>query len=64
MFWVYKDVQTLANKGKGVKKKDLAQWISLIFKKKIMSHNIRKRFESISMYITNFQYHEISINFV
>ncbi len=34
MFWVYNDVQTSTNKGKGVKKKDLAQWISVIFKKK------------------------------
>jgi hypothetical protein len=47
-----------------VNKKDLAQWVSLIFKKQFMSHNIRKRFETTSMYITNLQYHGISIDFV
>ncbi len=65
MFWVYKHVQTLANKGKGVKKKDLTQWESLIFtQKNKMSHNIQKRFATTNMYITNLQYHEISIDFV
>jgi hypothetical protein len=62
MFWVYKYVQTLTNKGKGMKKKYLAQWVSLIFKKQFMSHNIQKGFETTSMYITNLQYHEISID--
>jgi len=64
MFWVYKDVQTLTNKRKGVKKKKLAQWVSLIFKKQFMSHNIQKGFETINVYITYLQYHEISIDFV
>jgi hypothetical protein len=33
-FKSYKDVWTLANKRKGVGKKDLASWMSLAFKKK------------------------------
>jgi hypothetical protein len=33
---MYKDVSTLANKRKDARKEDLAQWVSLAFKKAFM----------------------------
>ncbi len=41
------DVWTLANKGKNVRKEDLAQWVSLIFGKTLNPPNICKGFKSI-----------------
>jgi hypothetical protein len=43
------DVWTLANKGKGVKKEDLAQWVFIIFGKTLNPPNICKGFKSIGI---------------
>jgi hypothetical protein len=43
------DVWTLTNKVKGVRKKDLAQWVSLIFGKTLTPPNICKGFKSIGI---------------
>jgi hypothetical protein len=48
-FHVYKDVWTLVNKRKGARKEDLAQWVSLAFKKAFMPPNICKDFETTSI---------------
>ncbi len=46
---MYKDVWTLVNKHKGAKKEDLAQWVSLAFKKAFMPQNICKFFKRIGI---------------
>jgi hypothetical protein len=52
-FCVYWDVWTLANKEKDAKKEDLAQWVSLAFKKALTLHNVLKGFEMISIWPLN-----------
>ncbi len=44
-FKAYKNVQTLANKGKGADKEDLTQWMFLVIKKALNPHNICKRIQ-------------------
>jgi hypothetical protein len=44
----YKDVWTLADKGRGGSNEDLAQWVFLAFKKALTTINICKRFFSHS----------------
>jgi hypothetical protein len=44
IFKAYKGVWTLANKGRGINKEDLAQWVSLTLKKALTSTNICKGF--------------------
>lgn len=47
---IYKKVQTtLINKGKKSRKKDLAQWVFLTFKKTLNPHNIFKGFHTIKI---------------
>jgi hypothetical protein len=48
MFWVFKDVQTLVNKRKGVKENKLAQWVSLIFKKKSSPTILKKGLKQLT----------------
>jgi hypothetical protein len=42
----YKDVWTLANKGRGGNKEDLAQWVFLAFKKALKTIYICKGFSA------------------
>jgi hypothetical protein len=42
----YKDVWTLANKGRGGSKEDLAQWVFLAFKKALTTTEICKGFSA------------------
>jgi hypothetical protein len=46
---MYKDVWTLANKRKDAKKEDLAQWVSLAFKKTFMLQSICDYFETTNI---------------
>ncbi len=48
-FHVDKDVWMLANKREGARKEDLAQWVSLAFKKTFMPQRICKDFETASI---------------
>jgi hypothetical protein len=50
---VYWDVWTLANKDKYVKKEDLAQWVSLAFKKALTLRNVLRGFEMIGIWPLN-----------
>jgi hypothetical protein len=52
-FKAYKDVWTLANKGKGVRKGDLAQWVSLALKKTLTSRNICEGFKITKIWPLN-----------
>jgi hypothetical protein len=47
-------VWTLINKGKRVGKEDLAQWVSLAFKKTLILTNIYKGFKAIAIWVTEF----------
>jgi len=53
VFTSYIDVWTLANKGMGVSKEDLAQWVSLAFKKALTTTNICKGFLTIGIWPLN-----------
>jgi hypothetical protein len=53
VFRAYIDVRTLANKGMGVSKEDLAQWVFLTFKKALTTTNICKGFLTIGIWPLN-----------
>lgn len=49
IFW------TLRNKGKGVAKEDLAQWVSLAYKITMTPENIKKRFSTTGIWPLNME---------
>jgi hypothetical protein len=52
-FRTYIDVWTLANKGMGASKEDLAQWVSLALKKALTTTNLCKGFLAIGIWPFN-----------
>jgi hypothetical protein len=53
IFKTYKNVWTLANKGRGANKEDLAQWVSLTLKKTLTTTTICKGILAIMIWPLN-----------
>jgi hypothetical protein len=52
-FRQYRDVWSLANKGRPAQKEDLCQWVSLALKKALTADNIQKGFQSAGIWPMN-----------